>query len=89
MAKSKEEIKVTLELDFSNPKQVSEAISNYKYCPEVFIGTNQNGESVEICFYSDATAQLTTYQDNGWVRVNYYSEDGCCECETFERKWRE
>lgn len=82
-------IKGTLELDFSNPKQVSEAISNYKYCPEVFTGTNQNGESVEICFYSDATAQLTTYQDNGWVRVNYYSEDGYCECETFERMWRE
>ena len=30
MAKVDEEIKVTLELDFSNPKRVSEAISNYK-----------------------------------------------------------
>lgn len=33
MAKVDEEIKVTLELDFSNPEEVRQAISRFKDCP--------------------------------------------------------
>lgn len=89
MAKSKEEIKATLGLDFSNPEEVREAISRFKDCPGIFSGRNQNNEEIWISFFSDSTAELRTFQNNGWERVNYYSCDGECECETFEGKWRE
>lgn len=85
MVKSKEEIKATLKLDFSNPEEVREAISRFKDCSGIFSGRNQNNnEEIEISFFSDSTAELRTFQNNGWERVNYYSEDGHCDVETFE-----
>ena len=72
MAKSKEEIKATLELDFSNPEEVRQAISRFKDCPTMFSGRNQNNEETEISFCSDSTAVLRTFQNNGWERVNFY-----------------
>ena len=88
MVKSKEKIEIILNLDFSNPREVREAISRLKDCPGIFSGRNQNNEEIEISFFSDSTAELRTFQNNGWERVNYYSCDGECERETFEGKWR-
>lgn len=88
MVKSKEEIKATLKLDFSNPKEVREAISRFKDCPTMLSGRNQNNEEIWISFSPDSTAVLRTFQNNGWERVNYYSKDGYCDGETFEGRWK-
>ena len=45
---------------------------------------NENGEPVFIYYYP-ATEEIKecfkteTYQDNGWIRDNYYYEDGTVE----------
>lgn len=87
MAKSKEKIEIILNLDFSNPREVREAISRLKDCPMMFGGKNQNNEAIWISFSSDSTAVLRTFQNNGWERVNYYSKDGYCVEEVFDGRW--
>ena len=48
-------------------------------------GTNEDGEDVSISVYND-TIIVVTYQNNGWVRKNFYYSDGSSE-ELFEGKW--
>lgn len=46
------------------------------------VGTNENDEAISICFVDidgEKVIKWTTYQDNGWVRINYYWNDGTVE----------
>ena len=52
---------------------------------EDFFGKNQNGEDIRIAIHPDRII-LVTYQENGWVRKNYYWADGTTE-ELFDGKW--
>ena len=54
---------------------------------EPFIGENQDGERILIHVNPDSIV-LETWQNNGWVRKNYYyyGEDFCEEL--FDGKWR-
>ena len=52
---------------------------------EDFYGENQHGEFISIAIWPDNII-LTTYQDNGWIRKNYYWRDGTIE-EIFDGKW--
>lgn len=36
-----------------------------------------------------AAVILTTYQKNGWLRINYYDADGFAQDETFDGRWKE
>ena len=48
-------------------------------------GTNDDGEAVVIEWSNDYNAyKVATLQHNGWVRVNYYYEDGTVE-EIYEK----
>lgn len=49
-------------------------------------GKNENGENVMIEHYDgdDPYFKVTTFQNNNWVRINYYYEDGSTE-EIYER----
>lgn len=51
-----------------------------------YSGVNQYGEDVELHVSYDGIV-LKTYQDNGWVRINYYDSDGHNDGETFDGKW--
>lgn len=53
----------------------------------LFHGVNEDGETVLLSIRKDGMT-LTTYQDNGWLRVNYYDENGCAEGETFDGRWK-
>jgi hypothetical protein len=51
-----------------------------------FIGENEDGELVSMAIYHDKII-VTTYQNNHWVRKDYYDEDGYYECEMYNGKW--
>lgn len=74
-------------LDFSNPEEVKEAIKRYRHLDHSVDGINQNGEQQHISF-SESGAVLTTYQANGFVRINYFDENGQLEGEAFDGRWK-
>ena len=51
-----------------------------------FIGENEDGETVSMAIYTDKII-VTTYQNNHWIRKDYYDKDGCYEAEMYEGKW--
>lgn len=54
----------------------------------MYSGKNEDGEDVTVSI--DRTGiVLNTYQQNGWVRVNYYDADGFASGETFDGRWKE
>lgn len=48
-----------------------------------YFGVNEDGENVELHIAEDSIV-VRTYQENGWIRVNYYDAEGYAEGETFE-----
>ena len=59
-----------------------------QFKPEEFpvAGMNENGERVVIDRYDgeEAYFKVTTFQNNDWIRVNYYYQDGSVD-EIYER----
>ena len=53
----------------------------------MFSGENEDGECVFLSI-SESGMILRTEQENGWVRVNYYDQDGYATGEGFDGKWR-
>ena len=53
-----------------------------------FSGVNENGEDVLLSIFSDHIA-VSTYQHNGWIRINSYDSDGYAEGETYKGRWTE
>lgn len=51
-----------------------------------FIGENEDGETVAMAIYTDKII-VTTYQNNHWIRKDYYDKDGYYEAEMYEGKW--
>ena len=78
---------IKVEVNFNNPEEVKKAIESYKDFPDMLMGGNPKEESIEISF-TESAATVKTYQNNGWVRVNYYNSEGYCEGETFEGRWK-
>ena len=52
-----------------------------------FFGENEDGERIEIHIAEDSII-YKTYQKNGWIRVNYFDENGIEDGETFDGKWK-
>ena len=52
-----------------------------------FYGSNEIGESVLVSI-SRYGITTHTFQENGWVRVNFYDADGQMEGESFEGRWK-
>jgi hypothetical protein len=53
-----------------------------------FIGENEDGEMVRMSIYYDKII-VTTYQNNHWIRKDYYDSDGEYEAEMYDGKWEE
>ena len=52
-----------------------------------FSGTNEDGEDVLVSI-SKTGIVVSTNQSNGWVRVNYYDQDGFPAGETYDGRWK-
>lgn len=51
-----------------------------------FVGKNEDGELVTMAIYHDKII-VTTYQNNHWVRKDYYDSEGFYEAEMYDGKW--
>ena len=51
-----------------------------------FVGTNSDEERV-LLIICPTSLELTTFQNNGWVRINWYDADGLATGEVFDGKW--
>lgn len=61
-------------------------MSEYGDSDTAFLGTNDNGETVMMSVFKDKII-VETHQNNGWVRKDYYDENGYYEAEMYEGKW--
>lgn len=50
-------------------------------------GVNEAGEDVLISITRDSIV-VSTFQKNGWLRKNFYDENGFDAGETFEGRWK-
>jgi len=62
-------------------------IREYGESKSMYSGNNELGERVYLSIAPNGMV-LKTEQDNGWLRVNYYDENGFSTGETFEGRWR-
>lgn len=78
----------TFRFDSASPKQIRNLIKEYGKSNTMFSATNSEGERMTISIDTKEGIVTNTYQNNGWIRVNYYGVDGLSEGETFDGKWR-
>lgn len=80
--------KNTFYFDGASPELLRQLIKDHGKSGTMFTGTNSEGEMMTISISSEEGIITNTYQNNGWVRVNYYDVDGICAGETFDGRWR-
>lgn len=76
-----------LSMNFNTPAGRRELMKLYGESTFPYVGTNADGEEVKVSI-TKTSIVVQTYQSNGWVRVNYYDEEGLAAGETFDGKWR-
>ena len=73
--------------DSNNPGLLRELIKEHGSSNTMFFGANSEGEKMTISIDTEQGIITNTYQNNGWVRVNYYTVDGFPDGETFDGRW--
>ncbi len=73
--------------DSNNPSLLRDLMLEYGNSQFPFHGTNEDGEEVEIHICSTSIIHKT-YQSNGWIRANYFNENGLPDGEIFEGRWK-
>lgn len=48
---------------------------------------NSDGEDVVVLREVGSGLEILTFQDNGWLRVNYFDENGYDDGEAFRGRW--
>lgn len=76
-----------LSIQFKTREGRKVLIDTYGDSNSMFFGENEDGENVYLSIAHTGIV-LKTEQDNGWVRVNYYDENGYSVGEGFDGKWR-
>lgn len=71
--------------NFKDPAVRRKLMQEYADC-RGFQGKNEDDEVVWVDITSTQII-VTTYQKNGWIRVNYYDENGLPSGETYSGKW--
>lgn len=71
--------------NFKDPAVRRKLMQEYADC-RGFQGKNEDDEIVWVSISSDQII-VSTYQKNGWVRVNYYDENGLSSGEAYNGKW--
>lgn len=64
-----------LEFRFDTPESRKILMDKYGEMRNMYIGRNENDELVHISI-APKSVITRTYQHNGWIRVNFYDEDG-------------
>lgn len=77
-------MEVQIKFDSTNPEQLKKLMKEHGNSATMLLGTNSEGENVSISIFPDRIV-LVTYQSNGWIRKNYFDENGYPNGETFER----
>lgn len=72
--------------NFADPACRRQLMKCYGTSKTSYHGSNEHGEAVLISI-STKSIQVTTYQNNGWVRIDEYDERGFKESERFEGRW--
>ena len=78
-----------LSREFKTAAGRKKLIELYGDVNDMFTGHNEDGEMVCVSFDTENGIVVQTYQQNGWVRVNYYDNEGMPAGETFDGKWVE
>lgn len=73
--------------DFNNIETRILLMKEFGDSKQGFSGINEDGEAILISIAKDSIV-VKTNQSNGWVRVNYYDENGNPEGESFEGRHR-
>lgn len=72
-------------IKFDDQKQLVSLMDKFGEKGEILAGDNNNGEP-SIVKVSKSCVVVETYQDNGWLKVEYYHRDGTYE-ETYGGRW--
>ena len=72
---------------FTSAEGRREIMKEFGGSPLPFHGQNEDGEQVLASIRKDGIT-IQTYQSNGWLRINYYDQNGAAAGETFNGKWR-
>lgn len=73
--------------DSSNPELIRNLMEKYGNSEYPYHGKNEDGQDVEI-HIGKTSVIYKTFQSNGWVRVNYFDENGYSDGETFDGRWK-
>lgn len=69
----------------SSFEQRKEFIQNNE--SSIYGGRNIDSEDVIVLLEQGQGMTLKTFQNNGWLRANYYDSEGYSEDELFEGRW--
>lgn len=87
MAETKD-IPCELSACFNEPEMRRQLVEQYGDHDTLYSGTNNSGETVQLSFDKERGIIQHTFQNNGWLRVNYYDKDGRAAGETYDGKWK-
>lgn len=73
--------------DFNNRETRVLLMKEFGDSEEAFSGINEDGEAILISIANDSIV-VRTNQSNGWIRINYYDENGDQEGEAYEGRHR-
>lgn len=73
--------------DFNNRETRILLMKEFGDSEEAFSGINEDGEAILISIANDSIV-VRTNQSNGWIRINYYDENGDQEGEAYEGRHR-
>lgn len=79
-------MKPELRIDFEDVSEMRKVMEEYGDLDQMVFGENEEGESTQISISHDSI-QMTTLQNNGWIRVSFLSYEGIHES-WFEGRWR-
>lgn len=76
-----------LSQNFGDIKARRKMMELYGDSQTAYGGVNEDGEDVLVSIARDSIV-VSTFQKNGWVRKNFYDENGFDAGETFDGRWK-
>ena len=76
-----------LSQNFGDIKTRRKLMELYGNSETAYGGVNEEGEDVLVSIARDGIV-VSTFQKNGWLRKNYYDENGYADGETFDGRWK-
>ena len=77
-------MEVQIKFDSTDPELLKQLMKEHGNSTTPFTGENTEGELILISIFPDKIV-TATYQSNGWIRNNFFDENGYPCGETFEK----